>query len=109
MRARVSRARRRWPAAATRGDLYQAMRGLDGAEPAAGLASVLRVATAVWLLTSIVEFTVWLALAVSSGDLDSPWWLFSTTVGGVIVAAISVAHEARRRAPFRGGRALVGS
>ncbi len=96
--------------ATTRGDLHQAMRDLDGAEPAAGLASVLRVATAVWLLTSVVELTVWLAIAVVSGELDSPWWLFSTVVGGGIVAAIRVAHDARARAPFEGSRgSLVGS
>jgi hypothetical protein len=94
--------------AVTRADLHTAMRDLDGAQPAAGLASGLRVATAVWVLTTVVELTVWLAIAVVSGDLDSPWWLFSAVVGGGIVAAIRVAHDARARAPFHGSRSLVG-
>ena len=73
----------------------------DGGVPPQGLRTALRVATAAWLLTSIVEFTVWLAIAINTATLDAPWWLFSTTVGGIIVGMLWAANEAARRAPDR--------
>lgn len=96
-------------AAVSRGDLYRVTRGLDGGEPPAALASALRVATSVWLLTSVVQLTVWLAIAFATGDLDGPWWLYSTSVGGAVVGAIWMAHEGHHRSPRSAttGRQLV--
>ncbi len=88
--------------AVSRGDLYRVTRGLDGGEPPAALASALRVATSVWLLTSVIQVTVWLAIAFTSGGVDGPWWLYSTSVGGAVVGAIWVAHEAHHRGPRSG-------
>ena len=69
--------------------------------PPEGLRTALRVATAVWLLTSMVEFTVWLAIAINTATLDPPWSLFSTTAGGIIVGLLWAANEAAHRAPDR--------
>lgn len=55
--------------------------------------------TGVWLLTSIIEFAVWLTISVVSGTVDAPWWLYSATVGGVIVGLVYIANEAAHRAP----------
>lgn len=88
--------------AATRNDIYQALRGLDGAPPE-GLRTALRVTTAVWLLTTVVQLTVWLAIATVGGNLDAPWWLYSTAVGGVIVGLVWAANEAGHGAPRRTG------
>jgi len=59
------------------------------------------VAASVWLLTSLVELTVWLAIAITSGTLDAPWWLYSTLVGGLVVGALWAANDTGHRAPVR--------
>ena len=86
--------------ATTREDLYRALRGLEGGVPPEGLRTALRVATSVWLLTSVVQFAVWFTMSLVSGTVDAPWWLYSTSVGGVIVSLVWAANEAAHRAPL---------
>jgi hypothetical protein len=55
-----------------------------------------RVLTAVWLAVVLVEVAVWLVVCVVSGDLESPWWLWSVLVGGVIVGGFHLAVRSRK-------------
>jgi membrane associated rhomboid family serine protease len=44
-----------------------------------------RVLTAVWAGLLMVEFAVWLVICLVSGALESPWWLWTAAIGGVVV------------------------
>lgn len=49
------------------------------------LRAVRRVVGVATVVGTLVQIVVWLMIAVFSGSVDTPWWLF-TTVGGVVVA-----------------------
>jgi hypothetical protein len=57
-----------------------------------------RILTAVWLAVLLVELAVWLMICVISGNLESPWWLWSVLVGGVIVGGFHLATRGSRKA-----------
>ncbi len=50
--------------------------------------SVCRVATAVWLAVSLVEFVVWMLICTIGLRLVDPWWLWTMMVGGLVVGAL---------------------
>jgi hypothetical protein len=54
-------------------------------QPADKLTRTARILTAAWLAVLLVELAIWLVICVVSGDLESPWWLWTVLVGGVVV------------------------
>jgi hypothetical protein len=82
--------------ARTRGELHQVFDGVDGALPSDGLTVALRVVTGVWLVTCVVQFVVWLTMAVF-GNLDWPWFLFSDVGLGLVVGILWWTHESYHR------------
>ena len=64
-------------------------------KPADRLTMVTRILTALWLGLVLVEFGVWLAICVIGGDLESPWWLWTVLVGGVVVGGCHLAARKR--------------
>lgn len=82
--------------ARTRGDLDQVFDGVDGALPPDGLTVAMRVLTAVWLVSCVVQFVVWLTMA-AFGNLDWPWWLFSDLGLGLVVGILWWTHESYHR------------
>ena len=64
-------------------------------EPADRLTMITRILTAIWLGLVLVELGVWLAICVISGDLESPWWLWTVLVGGVVVGGCHLAGRKR--------------
>jgi hypothetical protein len=82
--------------ARTRGELRQVFDGVDGALPPSGLTVGMRGVTAIWLITGVVQFVVWLTLA-AFGNLDWPWWLFSTVGLGLAVGILWWTHESYHR------------
>jgi Domain of unknown function (DUF1707) len=82
--------------ARTRGELRQVFDGVAGALPSDGLTVALRVVTAVWLVTCVVQFVVWLTMA-AFGNLDWPWWLFSDVGLGLVVGIVWWTHESYHR------------
>lgn len=83
-------------ASRTRGELRQVLDGLDDAIPPRGLTTALRVTTAVWLITCVVQFVVWLSLAFF-GHFDWPWWLYSDLGLGAVVGILWWTHESYHR------------
>ncbi len=55
------------------------------------IALVARAATAIWIVVSSVNFAVWLAVSLISGDVDSPWFLWAFSAGAVVVAGLRIA------------------
>jgi hypothetical protein len=82
--------------ARTRGELREVFDGVDGALPSDGLTVALRVVTGVWLVTCVVQFMVWLTMAVF-GNLDWPWFLFSDVGLGLVVGILWWTHESYHR------------
>lgn len=80
----------------TRGDLRQVFHGLPDAVPPAALTLALRVATVTWLVVCVVQFTVWLTLAVF-GHFDGPWWLWSDIGLGLGVGVLWWSNESYHR------------
>jgi len=56
---------------------------------------VYRAAVALWLGIAAVQLVVYLAVAAGTGSLDSPWFLWETVIGGLIVAALRHARTRR--------------
>jgi hypothetical protein len=83
-------------ASRTRGELRQVLDGLDDAIPPRGLTVALRVSTAVWLISCVVQFVVWLSLAFF-GHFDWPWWLYSDLGLGAVVGILWWTHESYHR------------
>jgi hypothetical protein len=83
-------------AARTRGELRMILADVPGATPPSGLLTALRVVSGVWLVACVVQFVVWLALAMS-GHLDSPWWLWSDIGLGAVVAMLWWGSETYHR------------
>ena len=83
-------------ASRTRGELRQVLDGLDDAIPPRGLTTALRVTTAVWLISCVVQFAVWLSLAFF-GHFDWPWWLYSDLGLGAVVGILWWTHESYHR------------
>ena len=83
-------------AARTRGDLRQVFDGVTDAIPPRGLTIALRAASAVWLITCVVQFVVWVALA-AFGHFDWPWWLWSDLGLGLVVAILWWTNESYHR------------
>jgi len=83
-------------AARTRGDLRQVFDGVTDAIPPRGLTIALRAASAVWLVTCVVQFVVWVALA-AFGHFDWPWWLWSDLGLGLVVAILWWTNESYHR------------
>ena len=83
-------------AARTRGDLRQVFDGVSDAIPPRGLTVALRAASAVWLVTCVVQFVVWVALA-AFGHFDWPWWLWSDLGLGLVVAILWWTNESYHR------------
>ncbi|MEI8412519.1 MULTISPECIES: DUF1707 SHOCT-like domain-containing protein [unclassified Kribbella] len=82
--------------ARTRGELRQVFDGVYGALPPDGLTVGMRAATAIWLVTCVVQFVVWLTMA-AFGNLDWPWWLFSSVGLGLAVGILWWTHESYHR------------
>jgi hypothetical protein len=82
--------------ARTRGELRQVFDGVDGALPPDGLTVGMRAVTAIWLVTCVVQFVVWLTMA-AFGNLDWPWWLFSSVGLGLAVGVLWWTHESYHR------------
>ena len=83
-------------ASRTRGELRQVLDGLADAIPPRGLTVALRVSTAVWLISCVVQFVVWLSLAFF-GHFDWPWWLYSDVGLGAVVGILWWTHESYHR------------
>lgn len=83
-------------AARTRGELRTALSGVPNAAPPRGLTVALSAFTGVWLVACVVQFVVWLALAVF-GHFDGPWWLWSDLGLGAIVAILWWTNESYHR------------
>jgi hypothetical protein len=67
-------------------------------EPTDKLTLTKRILTAVWLAVVLVELAVWLVICVISGDLESPWWLWSVLVGGGVVGGFHLATRGSKSA-----------
>ncbi|WP_410784693.1 DUF1707 domain-containing protein [Kribbella sp. C-35] len=83
-------------AARTRGELRGILSGVANAAPPRGLTVALQAVTGVWLVACVVQFVVWLALAVF-GHFDGPWWLWSDLGLGAIVAILWWTNETYHR------------
>ncbi|WP_433160738.1 DUF1707 SHOCT-like domain-containing protein [Kribbella sp. CA-247076] len=83
-------------AAQTRGELRQVFAGVDDALPPRSLTVALRATTAVWLISCVVQFAVWLSLAFF-GHFDWPWWLYSDIGLGLVVGILWWMHESYHR------------
>ncbi|HWD82588.1 MAG TPA: DUF1707 domain-containing protein [Kribbella sp.] len=82
--------------ARTRGELRNILSGVANAAPPRGLTTALQAVTGVWLVACVVQFVVWLALAVF-GHFDGPWWLWSDLGLGAIVAILWWTNESYHR------------
>lgn len=80
----------------TRGDLHQVLDGVTDALPPRGLTVALRAVSAVWLLTCVVQFVIWVVLA-AFGHFDWPWWLWSDIGLGLVVAIVWWTNESYYR------------
>ena len=94
--SQASDRRQRVLAARTRGELRMILAGVADATPPRGLTTALRVVTGVWLVTCVVQFVVWMSLAVF-GHFDSPWWLWSDLGLGAVVAMLWWTNESHHR------------
>ena len=83
-------------AARTRGELHQILAGVADAVPPRSLTRALRAFSGLWLATCVVQFVVWVALAMF-GHFDSPWWLWSDLGLGAVVAILWWTHESYHR------------
>jgi hypothetical protein len=83
-------------AARTRGELRVILGNVADAVPPRGLTTALRAFTGVWLVTCVVQFVVWVALAMF-GHFDSPWWLWSDLGLGAVVAMLWWTNESYHR------------
>ncbi|MFD7160784.1 DUF1707 domain-containing protein [Kribbella sp. NPDC059898] len=83
-------------AARTRGELRNILSGVANAAPPRGLTLALQAFTGVWLVACVVQFVVWVALAVF-GHFDGPWWLWSDLGLGAIVAMLWWTNESYHR------------
>jgi hypothetical protein len=72
-------------------DLFEEM-----LKPADKLTMTAKILTALWLGLVLVEFGIWLMICIISGDFESPWWLWSVLVGGVVVGGFHIAARKRR-------------
>ncbi|MGY2873489.1 hypothetical protein ACVW00_000679 [Marmoricola sp. URHA0025 HA25] len=45
------------------------------------------------LITTLVQVVVWLTIAVLTGHLDSPWWLWTTVPAAAAVAGLTIADR----------------
>lgn len=82
--------------ARTRGELRQILAGIADAAPPRGLTTALRAVTSVWLVTCVVQFVIWVALAIF-GHFDGPWWLWSDLGLGAVVAILWWTNESYHR------------
>ncbi len=82
--------------ARNRGDLRQVFAGITDATPPRGLTVALRAITGVWLVACVVQFVIWVTLAVF-GHFDWPWWLWSDLGLGMVVAILWWTHESYHR------------
>jgi hypothetical protein len=82
--------------ARTRGELRQILTGIADATPPRGLTTALRAFTGVWLVACVVQFVVWVALAMF-GHFDGPWWLWSDLGLGAVVAILWWTNESYHR------------
>jgi hypothetical protein len=80
----------------TRGELRTVLSGVPNSAPPRGLTTALSAITGVWLVACVVQFVVWVALAVF-GHFDGPWWLWSDLGLGAIVAILWWTNEAYHR------------
>jgi len=78
----------RLPSVRTRADLRAALHGLPGAVTPAGLLAASRLAAALWVVLSVVQFVVWALICLISGSWDGPWWLWTVFGGGALVAGL---------------------
>jgi hypothetical protein len=83
-------------AARTRGELRNILSGVANAAPPRGLTVALQAFSGVWLVACVVQFVVWLALAVF-GHFDGPWWLWSDLGLGAVVALLWWTNESYHR------------
>ena len=83
-------------AARNRGDLRRVFDGIADATPPRGLTVALRAFTGLWLVTCVVQFVIWVTLAVF-GHFDWPWWLWSDLGLGMVVAILWWTHESYHR------------
>jgi hypothetical protein len=82
--------------ARTRGELRKIMAGVADAAPPRGLTTALRALSGVWLVACVVQFVVWVALAIF-GHFDGPWWLWSDLGLGAVVAILWWTNESYHR------------
>ncbi|GAA1139985.1 hypothetical protein GCM10009630_43560 [Kribbella jejuensis] len=83
-------------AARTRGELRNILSTVVNAAPPRGLTVALQAVSGAWLVACVVQFVVWLALAVF-GHFDGPWWLWSDLGLGAIVAMLWWTNESYHR------------
>lgn len=59
--------------------------------PADRLTLLRRALTALWLAVSMIEFAVWIMICLIGGEFQSPWWLWTVGVGGLVVGGLWLA------------------
>jgi hypothetical protein len=82
--------------ARSRGELHQILDGIDNATPPRGLTVALRGFSALWLITCVVQFVIWVTLA-AFGHFDWPWWLWSDLGLGLVVGILWWTNESYHR------------
>jgi Domain of unknown function (DUF1707) len=91
-------------AARTRGDLERVTSDLPAPPPERGRTPLfsdsgggvtMRVLTIIWSSLAAVNFVVWGLIAVSTGNLVHPWWLWVAVPPGVALAVLYVAGIGR--------------
>lgn len=91
-------------AARTRGELERVTADLPAPPPEPGRRPVfsdtgggvtMRVLTIVWSSLAAVNFVIWGLIAVSTGNVVHPWWLWVTVPPGVALAVLYAAGIGR--------------
>jgi hypothetical protein len=57
------------------------------------LGAIRRAVGVVTVVGTLIQIVVWLLIAVFSGALDSPWWLFTAAGGAVAAMSLWVIDE----------------
>ncbi|WP_232663223.1 hypothetical protein [Pseudonocardia sp. TRM90224] len=60
--------------------------------------SARRVAVAVWVAVSLIQFVIWAMIGILGGGFVEPWFLWTVGVGGVIVGVVHLVTGSEKSA-----------